>query len=173
MKQINFEIKARCSKSKQKEIEKILNDNSAKYAGKDYQTDTYFKTDEGRLKIRKGNIENGLMFYKRKNKKTSKESEIELYHLPENSYLEKMVRKNEVLVEVEKQRDIYFIDNVKFHIDKVEGLGNFIEIEAISKDNKIPKEKLKKQCDYYKDLFKIKDENLIDCSYSDMLLRGE
>ena len=30
------------------------------------------------------------------------------------------------------QHIFYFIDNVKFHLDKVEHLGNFVEIEAIS-----------------------------------------
>ena len=37
-------------------------------------------------------------------------------------------------VVVDKQRQIYFIDNVKFHIDTVKGLGSFMEIEAIDKD---------------------------------------
>jgi len=35
------------------------------------------------------------------------------------------------LVTVEKIREIYFIDTVKFHLDTVSDLGYFVEIEAI------------------------------------------
>jgi adenylate cyclase class IV len=35
---------------------------------------------------------------------------------------------------VDKKREIYFINNVKFHIDTVDGAGSFIEIEAIDND---------------------------------------
>ncbi|HFD33211.1 MAG TPA: CYTH domain-containing protein, partial [Gammaproteobacteria bacterium] len=43
---------------------------------------------------------------------------------------------------VDKQRRIYFIGNVKFHIDEVKGLGSFVEIEAIDEDGNIGLEKL-------------------------------
>ena len=70
---------------------------------------------------------------------------------------------------VDKKREIYFIDNVKFHIDKVKGLGNFIEIEAIDKTGKIGKKKLLEQCNYYIKLFGIKNTDLLSNSYSDLL----
>ena len=72
---------------------------------------------------------------------------------------------------MDKKREIYFIDNVKFHIDGVEDLGTFIEIEAIDKDGSIGKEKLLEQCQSFLDLFKIPQEDLISVSYSDLLLR--
>jgi len=75
------------------------------------------------------------------------------------------------LVVVDKQREIYFIDNVKFHIDTVANLGTFIEIEAIDKDDVIGKNKLQEQCQYYLDLFGISAGDLISNSYSDMLLK--
>ena len=94
-----------------------------------------------------------------------------MYPLLKNSYLEKIIRKtHEILVEVDKQREIYFIDNVKFHIDIVNSLGRFIEIESISKDNLTPLKRLKKQCNYYKELFKINNLDLVEDSYSDILL---
>jgi predicted adenylyl cyclase CyaB len=74
-----------------------------------------------------------------------------------------------VLVVVDKEREIYFIDNVKFHLDKVKNLGNFVEIEAIDNKN-IGKEKLLKQCNEYMKLFSIDKKDLIAESYSDMLL---
>ncbi len=75
-----------------------------------------------------------------------------------------------ILVVVDKKREIYFIDNVKFHIDAVEGLGTFIEIEAIDNDGDIGKKRLLEQCESFLDLFKIAQEDLISVSYSDLLL---
>jgi predicted adenylyl cyclase CyaB len=72
---------------------------------------------------------------------------------------------------VGKKRRIYFIDNVKFHIDEVEALGSFVEIEAIDRDGRIPPEHLRRQCDEYLNLFGIRDEDLISESYSDLLRR--
>ncbi len=174
MKHLNYEIKAKSSEEQQEKVRKILRENNAVFIGVDHQIDTYFKIEEGRLKIRKGDIENYLIYYKRKDKKETKLSEVELYPFLKNSYLEKIIRKtHDVLVEVDKQREIYFIDNIKFHIDVVRFLGKFIEIESISKDDSVPLEKLKKQCENYQKLFNIKSSDLIKNSYSDLLLENQ
>ncbi len=168
----NFEIKARATEEQQEKIRNILKQNNAKFIGIDNQVDTYFQIEEGKLKIRKGNLENYLIYYERDEQKKTKLSEVELYPLLKHSYLEKIIRKtHEFLVKVDKQREIHFIGNVKFHIDTVKSLGRFIEIEARSKDNSISLGKLKQQCDYYQKLFNIKHSDLIDCSYSDLLLK--
>jgi predicted adenylyl cyclase CyaB len=76
-----------------------------------------------------------------------------------------------ILVVVDKKREIYFIDNIKFHIDVVSDLGTFIEIEAIDNEGTIKKEKLLEQCQFFLDLFKISQEDLVSVSYSDLLLQ--
>lgn len=167
----NIEIKARCQDSDL--IRGILKDKNARFIGVDSQTDVYFKTNHGRLKLRKGNIENCLIFYDRENKKGPKHSKVILFNTPKDSLLESILRNAYgVLVEVKKKREIYFIDNVKFHIDEVEFLGNFVEIEAIDKDGSIGKEKLMLQCREYMNLFKIQEKDLIQISYSDLLLKN-
>ena len=75
-----------------------------------------------------------------------------------------------VKVVVDKKREIYFIENVKFHLDQVEELGTFVEIEAIDSNGSIGRDKLKEQCDYYLELFKVQEDDLLQNSYSDMLL---
>ncbi len=171
MRHINIEIKAKSSEEQQEQIKRILKQNFAKFIGVDNQTDIYFKVEEGRLKLRKGDIENYLVYYNREDKEDLKQSNVELYPLLKHSYLENIIRKtHDILVIVNKKREIYFIDNVKFHIDDVQELGRFIEIEAISKDGTIQIEKIKEQCEYYKSLFNINDKDLIKDSYSDMLL---
>ena len=49
----------------------------------------------------------------------------------------------DTLAVVDKRREIYFVKNVKIHVDRVRHLGKFLEVEAISrtgdvKRNKIP-----------------------------------
>jgi hypothetical protein len=58
---------------------------------------------------------------------------------------------------------------VKFHFDKVEGLGTYIEVEAIDDQNTFTLEELKSQCYRYFDFFGLREEDLIDKSYSDLL----
>ncbi len=77
---------------------------------------------------------------------------------------------NGVKVIVKKKREIYYINNVKFHIDEVPGLGSFVEIEAGNILADLTQEQLKEQCDFYLKEFMIKPEDLIEVSYSDMLL---
>jgi len=169
---INVEIKAKSNN--QDEIRKILKSKNAKFVGTDHQVDTYFKVNFGRLKLREGNIENCLVYYERENKKGPKQSKVILLKLnPQPTLKEILTKALGILVVVEKRREIYFIDNVKFHIDTVKNLGTFVEIEAINENGTIGKNKLQEQCRYYLDLFKISKENLLSGSYSDMLLQKQ
>ena len=171
MAHVNIEIKARCNNPQH--IRKLLEDSSAEFKGVDHQVDTYFKVPKGRLKLRQGNIENSLIFYDRPNDTGPKRADVSLFRTdtPGGSQLhEALTGGLDMLVIVDKQREIYFIDNVKFHIDTVEGLGDFVEIEAIDKEGTLGIEKLRIQCDYYINLFGITETDLVNVSYSDMLL---
>lgn len=163
------EIKAHCNDADN--IRQLLHKHNARYVGIDRQKDTYFRCDNGRLKLREGNIENTLIHYQRENRAGPKTSQVHLYKPIDGSPL-KMVLKNAlgVLVEVDKTREIYFIDNVKFHLDSLKGLGSFIEIEAIDESGEKGELFLQEQCEYYLGLFGIKEIDLIPVSYSDMLL---
>lgn len=77
---LNVEIKARCNEPEK--IRSILKNHKADFIGNDHQLDTYFKVDEGRLKLREGTIENNLIYYRRPDAKQPKASEIELVQVP-------------------------------------------------------------------------------------------
>ena len=62
---------------------------------------------------------------------------------------------------------------MKFHIDEVENLGSFVEIEAGNILADLSQQELKEQCDFYMTELKIKSEDLINVSYSDMLLQKD
>ncbi len=172
MAHINVEIKAKHSSPE--EMRDLLQQKNAEYRGTDHQVDTYFKVKSGRLKLREGNIENNLIYYNRPDREGPKQSEIILYKTGQDSRLKDiLVKSMEILVIVDKKREIYFIDNVKFHIDEVIGLGNFVEIEAIDSEGIRNSEELLEQCRFYMRLLKINEDELISCSYSDLLLQQQ
>ncbi len=170
MKHLNIEIKAKCNDHEK--IRSILKSRNADFKGTDHQIDTYFKVNNGRLKLREGNIENFLVFYEREDKEGPKQSDVILFKSDPNSSLKEILLSSlGALVVVDKQREIYFIENVKFHIDTVKNLGTFMEIEAIDSDGSFGKEKLLEQCQNYLDLFSVSKNDLISVSYSDLLLQ--
>ncbi|MFT5749236.1 MAG: adenylate cyclase class 2 [Ancylomarina sp.] len=168
---INIEIKAHCHDLNK--VRDILISKNAESKGMDHQTDTYFNSNKGRLKLREGNIENNLIHYERENTEGSKESKFTLYKTEQNSSLKEILGValgNKCTVE--KDREIYFIENVKFHLDTVKDLGTFIEIEASNKDNDLTKDKLQEQCNFYIKLLQINLKDFISDSYSDMIQRN-
>jgi len=164
----NFEFKAKVDNPESYE-QKLLALNPV-FKGEDHQTDTYFNVPSGRLKLREGNIENALINYNRENTNDAKLSEIILYqHHPDKALKDILTLQLGILTVVDKKRRIYFIDNVKFHFDRVEGLGTFIEVEAIDDKEQYSVQELKAQCDKYFRFFELDKSNLIDKSYSDLI----
>lgn len=168
MSHLNIEIKARTTRAD--EIRKMLLDKKAEYKGTDLQTDTYFNVASGRLKLRQGNIENSLIYYHRENIIGLKQSDFDLLPIDGGDALKSILTKAlGVKIELKKSREIYYIENVKFHIDTLEGLGNFVEIEAGSMHGNLPVDALREQCAFYMREFGVNDDDLVASSYSDML----
>ncbi len=172
MKNVNIEIKARIGDSA--EIRAFLEKHHADFKGRDHQIDTYFNVPEGRLKIREGNVEACIVHYHRPNDSGPKRCDYTIEKFsPKDLHLDGLKRlltdSLGVLCVVDKLRDIYFLDNCKFHIDSVEGLGEFFEIEAIGDENH-GIEDLRHQCKDYLTHLGITDDMLVKVSYSDMML---
>jgi predicted adenylyl cyclase CyaB len=166
---LNVEIKAKCKNAGF--IRNYLLSAGADFKGVDEQTDTYFNVYHGRLKLREGNIENNLIFYERSDLAGPKNSHFSLVKVADAEGLKEVLTKSlRIKVIVKKKREIYYIKNVKFHLDEVPGLGSFVEIEAGNRFEDMPKEKLQEQCNFYVNEFGISADDLIDVSYSDMLL---
>lgn len=170
MNHINIEIKAKCFHPEK--VEAFLLSNGARFVGLDHQVDTYFQVPSGRLKLRQGNIENSLIFYHRPDQQGPKQSDFSLAKVNEGESMKAVLSKAlGIKTVVDKQRKIFFIQNVKFHLDTVPGLGSFVEIEAGNlTDASKTIDDLKLQCDDYMKAFDIQETDLIHHSYSDMLL---
>jgi predicted adenylyl cyclase CyaB len=169
---LNIEIKARTNDAGY--VRTYLQHHNAQYKGLDNQTDTYFNSPNGRLKLREGNIENNLIYYERTDQAGPKSSHFHLVKVEDAKGLKEVLTKSiGIKVVVNKSREIYYIDNVKFHIDEVPGLGSFVEIEAGNVFVDLKKEELQAQCDHYMKELKIDPSDLIEVSYSDMLLKNQ
>ncbi len=165
---INHEFKAVCADPGG--IRALLEERNAEYVGRDMQVDTYFHVRHGRLKLREGNIEHALIHYHREDRAGSKTSHVQLYRPePDPALKEMLAAALGVRVVVAKQRDIYFEDNVKIHVDHVEGLGDFVEVEAVERSPSHTEESLRTQCLAYVALFGVRDEDFISVSYADMV----
>jgi len=174
MARTNVEIKAKISKPE--EIRRFLRDRGAVFRGTDHQRDTYFRVPRGRLKIREGTIESCIVHYTRADETGPKRCDYEIERFEPGSgalsHIRKILARSlGVLAVVDKEREIYFIDNVKFHIDTVRGLGTFFEIEAVDTGGS-GERKLHEQCAEYLERLGITEEQLVSSSYSDMVLES-
>lgn len=165
---VNAEIKARCPDPTF--VRQYLQQNNARFAGTDHQCDTYFNTRNGRLKLREGNIENNLIYYERANDAGPKTSAFTLTPVTDAAALKySLAQALGIMKVVEKKREIYYIENVKFHIDELNNLGHFVEIEACSTGTAFTIEELHGQCALYMQHLNILPEHLLSQSYSDMI----
>lgn len=168
MPHLNVEIKALCANPLK--IKEILLSQNARFIGEDHQIDTYFQVKSGRLKLREGNIENTLIYYQRKDQAGPKKSEVTLYQCSPDLNLKAVLKAAlGIKTVVDKRRSIFFIDNVKFHVDEVRGLGNFVEIEAIDLQGDLTEAQLLEQCQFYIQLLNIQSADLLERSYSDLI----
>ncbi len=170
MTHLNIEFKA--MRRDDEKVREVLERYNAINFGVDHQVDTYFKISSGKLKLREGNIENNLIHYFREEKAGPRSSNVTLYPVLNGSSLKEILTLAlGIDVIVDKKREIYFIDNVKIHLDEVARLGNFLEVEAIDLNGEIGKGKLEEQCELFRCEFGVKDDDLLTCSYSDMMKR--
>lgn len=165
----NVEIKARCENLAF--VRNKLIEMKADFKGLDHQIDTYYNSPVGRLKMREGNIENNLIHYNRPNQSGPKQSDFTLFKTDNPKGLKDILSKSlGVKVVVDKKREIYFIEHVKFHIDEVEELGSFVEIEVTDMQGLKSVEELQAVCEKYMQILQINTNDLLDVSYNDLLL---
>ena len=166
----NREFKAKVDQLKSYE-QKLLNLNPT-FKGIDHQKDTYYKVgNDKKLKLREGTIENALIYYERPEVADEKSATILLYkHQPDAQLKLILENLHGIDIIVEKERKIYFCDNIKIHLDKVKELGTFLEVEAIKDENsRLTATELEEQCSKMRAYFSIQDSQLLAYSYSDLL----
>lgn len=97
------------------------------------QDDMFFRCETGRLKLRAFSKEEGeLIFYRRANQQGPKES----FYLRSPTSAPETLRESLSLAygqagRVQKHRTLFLVGRTRVHLDKVEGLGHFLELEVV------------------------------------------
>ena len=127
----NIEIKARIDDIN------LLESQVAKVADRGpteiFQDDTFFQCDAGRLKLRVLSETHGeLIFYRRDHQAGPKES----FYVRSQTGVPETLRETLVLAygvvgHVRKHRTLYLVDRTRIHLDRVEALGHFLELEVM------------------------------------------
>jgi adenylate cyclase, class 2 len=167
---LNVEFKARCTDLDRARATLLA--LGATGPTEDHQIDTYFRVPHGRLKLREGTVEHALIHYARPNTSGPRRSDVTLYPTgPEASALKAaLTAALGVRVVVDKRREILWLENVKCHLDRVEVLGTFLEVEAIAREASHTEAALRGQCDALLEALGVTPGDLIAESYSDLLL---
>lgn len=102
------------------------------------QTDTYFAAPNGRLKLRETPGRQGeLIFYHRDETAPDRASDYEIARTTEPVVLRDLLTAAlDVRAVVRKRRTLLLLGTTRVHLDNVEGLGHFLEIEVpVSEDD--------------------------------------
>jgi adenylate cyclase len=136
----------------------------------DRQIDTYFKIARGRLKLRESLLSGAeLIYYIRADVAGARESHYETCPVGEPERLKAVLGKAlEVWAIVAKRREIFEIGSVRIHLDKVQGLGSFVELEGMV-DDAARLGEIAEEVRALQRALGIDDPSLVKESYSDLI----
>jgi len=101
------------------------------------QIDTFFSVPRGRLKIREfGDGSGELISYERPDRVGPKESVYVRVSVDDpRSLVEALSCVLSVRGQVRKRREVFVVGRTRIHLDEVEGLGSFVELEVVLRDD--------------------------------------
>jgi len=98
------------------------------------QTDWYFRVPKGRLKLRVvgGERSGELIAYLRPDRSAARTSEFQLLPTADAAGVRRLLEQMfGVRACVRKRREVWLYRNARIHLDTVDGLGCFVEIEVV------------------------------------------
>lgn len=139
--------------------------------GELYQRDTYFEVPHGGLKLREQSPgEAHLIQFDRVSEPQERESRYRLVALGDGPALRAALESAlGVRVSVVKRRKLFIWRSVRIHLDQVEGLGSFIEFEAVAP----AQSDLAHEYELVRELrerFAVSDERLVAAGYAEQML---
>ena len=134
------------------------------------QEDTFFNVARGRLKLRVfGDGRGELIFYERDDSSGPKQSDYVIFPTNDPSGLKAVFeRALGIRAVLRKTRTLYMTGQTRIHLDEVEGLGHFLELEVVlapgqsSEEGTCIAETLLARLG-------IASDALVDCAYVDVL----
>ena len=164
----NLEIKAVSRNfSEQRKIAESLTGNSPEILK---QEDYYFNIQKGRLKLRITSGESGqLIYYERPDQPGPKVSLYQIYNTSKpNQLLGVLSSSYGIRSTVIKTRFLYLYNRSRIHLDNVENLGEFIELEVVM-DVEDNYEMGMVEAHFLIEKLDILEKDFVDCSYIDLV----
>lgn len=164
----NIEIKARISRvSDLVELAAALADDGPTEI---LQDDTFFACPAGRLKLRAfSNSAGELIFYQRSNESGPKESfYVRTPTATPDSLRETLALAYGVVGRVRKHRTLFLAGRTRIHLDRVEDLGDFLELEVVLDDEE-SRESGVREAERLMQQLGVAPSQLIDRAYVDLL----
>ena len=134
------------------------------------QDDTFFRCESGRLKLRAfSNGDGELIFYRRLSQHGPKES----FYLCSPTSAPETLRESLSLAygqvgRVRKRRILFLVGRTRVHLDEVEGLGHFLELEVVLADGE-PADVGVHEADDLMKILDVKPSQLIEGAYVDLI----
>jgi len=134
------------------------------------QEDTFFNTEKGRLKLRLLAPDLGyLIYYERPDQDGPKRSD---YHLAKTNDPEDLKTALSLALGVrgvvKKTRYLYMVGQTRIHVDDVEGLGHFMELEVVMREDQEDAEGQAIAEDLMRRLG-VREDALVEGAYMDLL----
>lgn len=137
------------------------------------QDDTFFHCANGRLKLRAFSPTSGeLIFYRRPDQQGPKES----FYLRSPTTEPDTLRESLTLAygqsgRVRKHRTLFLAGRTRIHLDRVEGLGDFLELEVVLQDGEASEVGVREAHEMMAALG-VETAQLIEGAYVDLLAGG-
>jgi predicted adenylyl cyclase CyaB len=134
------------------------------------QDDTFFACERGRLKLRAFSAEEGeLIFYRRTDQPGPKQSfYLRTPTASPDSLREALTLAYGEVGRVRKRRTLFMVGRTRIHLDEVEGLGEFLELEVVLRDGESQDVGVREAEDLMTRL-QVQPSQLIDRAYVDLL----
>ena len=137
------------------------------------QDDTFFRCQAGRLKLRAFSATQGeLIFYRRADQQGPKESfYIRSPTASPDSLREALSLAYGQAGRVVKQRTLFLVGRTRVHLDRVEGLGHFLELEVVLEADELAQVGIREAHRLMAELG-VEPSQLIEGAYVDLLAGG-
>ena len=166
----NLEIKARANNFQlQAELAEKISDSPPETL---VQRDTFFNVEHGRLKLREfPDSPAQLIYYQRSDINGPKLSDYQITESQDPEGLKGILSDAyTVIATVAKTRRLMLSGRTRIHIDQVEGLGNFIELEVVLSEGESISEG-ESEAKQLMDSLQIREEDLISEAYVDLIIK--
>ncbi len=165
----NIEIKARVENLD--EVLQLALQLGAREQGVQVDTDTYFHVPLGRLKLRvhEGNAGGTLIAYHRPDSTESRLSDYTLVPIDDSDALRAALTQTlGILATVRKSRRVLLYGATRIHLDVVDGLGCFVELETVLNGQALDQAEAEHR--HVRDALRLDQAERIAVSYCDLFM---